>query len=146
MSRSGYVEDYENVELYRRAVRNAIKGKRGQALLRDMLAGLDALPEKRLIAGAMIDKQGEVCALGAAGVHRNRDMSEMTVVSEWDDEPEMDIPRVTAAFDVADCLAREVAFVNDEANYQPETPEQRWARVRGWVVRNITALPAPEEG
>lgn len=53
MSRSGYYEDYEHdwyQIMWRGAVKRAIRGKRGQAFLREMLTALDALPEPRLIA------------------------------------------------------------------------------------------------
>jgi hypothetical protein len=68
MSRSGY-QDYTDqweVIRWRGAVRSAIRGKRGQAFLREMLAALDALPDKRLIRNEL-EVNGEYCALGAVG-------------------------------------------------------------------------------
>ena len=49
MSRSGYSDDCENLGLWRGAVEKSIKGKRGQAFLKEMLVALDSLPEKKLI-------------------------------------------------------------------------------------------------
>lgn len=65
MSRSGYSDDCENVGLWRGAVQRATTGYRGQHLLKKLLDALDAMPTKRLIAGAIHDEHGEVCALGA---------------------------------------------------------------------------------
>ena len=64
MSRSGYSDDCSGRELnlWRGAVESAIRGKRGQAFLREMLVALDAMPEKRLIAGELVTPTGEVCA------------------------------------------------------------------------------------
>ena len=52
MSRSGYHDGIDQWDLirWRGAVASAIRGKRGQAFLREMLDALDALPEPKLIA------------------------------------------------------------------------------------------------
>jgi len=128
MSRSGYSEDIDQWDLirWRGAVTSALRGARGQALLRDMLAALDSLSGKRLIAGEL-EEAGEVCALGAVGRLRGVDMRDI--------DPE-DYEQVAPAFNVADALAREVMFQNDEA-FSHETPEQRWSRMRAWVVSQI---------
>jgi hypothetical protein len=130
MSRSGYTDDIDTgtLNLYRGAVKRATRGRRGQTFLRDLLAALDALPEKKLIQGALETSDGSVCALGALGRARAIDMKGL------DPEcPEM----VAARFDIADCLAREVAYANDEAVWAIETPEARFARVRKWVEASI---------
>jgi endonuclease V-like protein UPF0215 family len=44
---------------------------------------------------------------------------------------------IAKRFDVAECLIQEIEYVNDEANYRTETPEQRYERVRRWMVENI---------
>lgn len=66
MSRSGYSYDCNGWELirWRGAVASAIRGKRGQEFLRQLLAALDALPNKRLIRDELVTKDGEVCAIG----------------------------------------------------------------------------------
>src|SRR5581483_3714094 len=104
MSRSGYSYDCENIAMWRGQVASAIRGKRGQKLLADMLAALDAMPEKRLIVN-QLEADGEVCALGALGRHRGLDMSNLDP-----DEPN----DVAAAFDIAHQLAQEIVWVNDE--------------------------------
>jgi hypothetical protein len=129
MSRAGYIEDLDNWDLirWRGQVASATKGKRGQKLLRDLLAALDAMPEKALIADELETKEGEVCALGALGKLRGIDMSELDP-----EEPE----EVAAAFDVAAPLAREIVYMNDD-HYDYLTPEQRWGKMRAWVASQI---------
>jgi len=129
MSRSNYSEDIDQWDLirWRGAVNSAIKGKRGQKLLRDMADALDAMPTKRLIEGELVTAQGEVCALGAVACKRRVDVSGVN--------PE-DSETVAAIFDISDALAREIAYENDEGGWQ-ETPEKRWERVRKWVEGNL---------
>jgi hypothetical protein len=73
MSRSGYNDDYDldpwQGIRWRGAVASAIRGRRGQAFLRELLVALDALPEHKLIANEL-EKDGAVCALGAVGKAR----------------------------------------------------------------------------
>lgn len=136
MSRSGYNEDYDGWELirYRGAVKSAIRGARGQTFLRDLLAALDALPEKKLIQGELETSEG-VCAIGALGRARGVEMKGL--------DPEC-AERVAAAFNIADALAREVVYENDEAMgyWARETPEARFIRVRAWVEAQIKGDPA----
>ena len=168
MSRSGYHDNMDDpLELgrWRGRVASAIRGKRGQRLLRDMLAALDAMSEKRLVADEIevsaaadekhaqawvrlfndpsaaeryrrhhVDtrpaeyREGDVCALGALGRARGLDLSGLDP-----EQPE----GVAAAFDIAEPLAREIVYMNDEACYRRETPEQRWTRMREWVASQI---------
>ena len=159
MSRAGYTEDCDNnwnLIRWRGAVASAIRGRRGQAFLREMLAALDALPEKRLIAGDLVfDGQGdwwegqiivggdqlvtdrgeiviigEVCAMGAVGRARQLVMSEV--------DPH-DAESVADFFGISGALAKEIAWVNDEdyAYCELNTPEARFRRVRAWVVKHL---------
>ena len=132
MARSGYSDDCDSnvCYLWDSIVTRAAKGKRGQRMLRDLAAALDAMPRKRLIKGLFQAHDGEVCALGALGVHRGVDM-------EDDDcwlEPEA-AKAAAKAFDVAPSLAAEVMHINDDS--PRETPEQRWQHVREWVDRQL---------
>lgn len=120
-----------------------MRGKRGQAFFREALAALDAMPDKRLIAEALEVpptgmpfrlNEGGVCLLGAVGRERAIDMRRL--------DPE-DAEGIAASFDIAEVLAREVAWVNDEAGYYKETPEERFERVRAWVKRQIREEPTP---
>lgn len=134
MSRSGYVDDLDNWDLikWRGQVASAIRGKRGQALLRDLVTALDAMPEKTLVAEALETEDGDVCALGAAGKVRGLQLSEL--------DPE-DYGSVASAFDIAPQLAQEIAFQNDDGGPWKETPEQRWQRMRDWAVKHLTLAP-----
>lgn len=130
MSRSGYSDDCDGWALirWRGAVNSALRGRRGQAFLREAAAALDAMPEKRLIADELQSAQGEVCMLGAVGRARGLPMEGL--------DPE-DRRGVSIAFGIAPAMAAEVVFENDEAGWWTETPEQRWARVRAWVADQI---------
>jgi len=135
MSRSGYSDDGDgSIALWRGQVANALRGKRGQKFLRDLLDGLDALPEKVLIEGRLQDAgTGCVCALGAVGVKRGVNLTLLEpFVEEADNAP------VAKAFDIAFQLACEVQWINDEAGpYRGETPRARWERVRAWAISNL---------
>lgn len=128
MSRHGYCDEggMEPLDLgrWRGRVASAIRGRRGQKLLREMRDALDAMPEKRLITSEL-EREGEVCALGA--VARARGIS-MTGIDPEDSE------RVAATFDIAEPLAREITWENDE---NCSTPEQRWQYMRAWAERRI---------
>lgn len=126
MSRSGYSEDYEFLELYRANVDRALKGKRGQKFLKALLLALDALPAKRLISEQLVDDYGEVCAIGALCKMRGIDTSKIDYY---------DPGEVAKAVGVPWCLAAETEYINDDIT---ETPEQRWQRVRTWVASQIT--------
>lgn len=131
MSRANYSDDVEDnwqIIIWRGAVASAIRGKRGQAFLKEMLAALDAMPEKRLIASDL-EHKGNVCAIGSVGLRRGVDMSKL--------DPE-DSNRIAAEFGIADALVREIEYENDEGTLNwKETPEQRWQRMRSWVERQI---------
>lgn len=129
MSRSGYSDGIDNWDLikWRGQVASAIRGKRGQALLKDLHEALLALPEKRLITDELIDTDGDVCALGAVGKMRNVDMSQLDP-----SEPE----EVAAAFNIAEQLAQEIVYMNDEY-WDRETPEERYKLMLKWVEQKV---------
>lgn len=131
MSRSGYVDDeYDwSVTRWRGTVARAIKGKRGQAFLREMLAAFEAMSEKRLITADLIDPyDGSSCALGAIGKARGLDMENV--------DPD-DIETVAGIFRISDAMAREIVFMNDEAGGRHQSPEDRYAWMRKWVEAEI---------
>lgn len=142
MGRSGYrdyLDDYPGqMELYRATVEKAIGGKRGQAFLRELIAALDAMPEKRLIEEELVTEQGEVCALGCVGKARGLAMEDLDTT---------DHELLGKAFGIARTMCAEIAFVNDDDFSQKgtQTPEQRWARVRKWAVDNLKD-PANAQG
>lgn len=131
MSRSGYSDDCENLQLYRAAVERAASGKRGQAFFRDLIGALDEMPVKRLIADALQAPDGEVCALGALGVKRGIDVQKLDP-----HEPH----EVGQAFNIAQSLAAEVTYMNDET-YDSKSPEDRWTLMRAWAAEQLRAAP-----
>jgi hypothetical protein len=132
MSRSGYSDDCENSAMWRGAVASAMRGRRGQAFLKEMLAAFDALPEHKLIENALVENDGAVCALGAVAKARNLDVSRI--------DPE-EHEAVAVKFNIAPALACEIMFENDEgAGYwSKETPEQRFDRMHRWIEGKIRA-------
>jgi hypothetical protein len=133
MSRSGYSDDCEHVELWRGAVVRATKGYRGQHLLKKLRAALDAMPSKRLIRDEIANGSGDVCAFGALD----------PAAPAYDgDDGYYHSRQLAKHFGIAPALAAEVVFMNDEwFTSQRETPEERWSRMRAWVDEQIV----PEE-
>lgn len=137
MSRSGYSEDCDDTWAsirWRGAVTSALRGKRGQEFLRELITALDAMPEKRLIAHEL-EAEGEVCALGAVGKLRGLDMSKL--------DPE-DNAKVAATFQIPHALACEIMWENDEHYFSHgDEAEKRWQRIRKWAESNLIEWDAP---
>ena len=132
MTRSGYSDDIDGWDLirWRGAVASAIRGKRGQAFFKEMLAALDKMESKRLIAEDLV-KDGEVCALGAVGAARGVDMSKI--------DPQ-DHETVADTFGIPHALACEIMWINDDWRHEPS--EARYIRVRAWLESTIK-VPQP---
>jgi hypothetical protein len=132
MSRSGYVDDCDNWSLirWRGAVKSSIRGKRGQDFFKALISALDTMTEKRLIKNSLESDVG-FCTLGVLGKSRKIDMSDI--------DPE-DSQTVACKFNIAEALAREVLWMNDEACYFIESTEQRWNRMRAWAEKQINVV------
>lgn len=128
MSRSGYTDDYDHMNLYRATVERTIKGKKGQAFLKELAAAMDAMPEKRLIPHELITETGEMCTIGTVCKARGLNVKGVDV-----EDPQT----VGNLVGIARCLAAEIEYENDEAGHPMETPEQRWTRMRQWAKDNI---------
>lgn len=157
MSRSGLSEDCDEQwmeALYRGRVANATRSRRGQKFFREMLAALDTMPVKELHAhvfdkGAVLADDhlldGGCCALGALARSKGID------ITKADPEDDQVAWELAQDFDIAECLAREVIWANDEwsrstpvrdehqriVRWVPETPDERWKRMRHWVESQI---------
>jgi len=128
MSRSGYTDDMDDrwaFICWRGQVESTIKGKRGQAFLRELIASLDAMPEKRLIANDL-ERDGNVCAIGSVGKARGVDMSVL--------DPH-DYDTIAGTFGITHQLVREIEYMNDET--YSATPEARWKEMRAWAASNL---------
>jgi hypothetical protein len=137
MGRSGYSNDgYDDLEDLLRAGRwsaqiaSAVRGRRGQRFLIDLLTALEALPERRLVSGVLVNEEGAVCALGALGKHRGVDIGAL------DTE---DYEQLGSTFDIAEQLARETMYINDECGLRDDM--QRWKTVRAWALRHLKPVP-----
>jgi hypothetical protein len=134
MSRSGYIDDYYDdwqvINVWRGAVSSSIRGKRGQAFLRELIDALDAMPKKRLVAHDLKNDEG-VCALGCVGVSRGLNVDALDP-DDWNG--------LATAFNIAAPLVREIEYENDEAGAWNDTPEKRWTRVRNWAARQIRGM------
>lgn len=168
MSRSGYTDDFGDDDplalgRWRGAVNSAMRGKRGQQTLREILAALDAMPVKALAAESLVTEEGEFCTLGVLGAQRGIDLDKL--------DPE-DPEAVAEAFGIAPALVREIVYLNDEyideyewvevegppnrfyGRYKPsarvhvkDAGERRWKYMRDWVASHIeAAAPAEPDG
>jgi len=150
MSRSGYSDDCDDnlaYGRYRAIIKSASQGKRGQQFFRDLIAALDALPEKKLVKNDLENEEGAVCALGALGKYRGKDLSNLDTYNHTE---------LGSAFNIASQLAAETMYLNDEEwHHIPgyyfggpygceqysgpvESEEtQRWRTIREWAVSNL---------
>jgi hypothetical protein len=133
MSRSGYIDDYDEEgrpNLWRANVERAIAGKRGQAFLREMAAALDAMPVKELVSEEIVRDSQHVCAMGSVALARGLDVSAV--------DPE-DQEGVAKTFGIARSLVCEIAYENDEGAYG-DTPSERWIYMRKWVDKHLRSM------
>jgi hypothetical protein len=140
-----YQDDYGDAEPWMEgqqagALRSAIRGQRGQRLLRDLVAGLDALPTPELSAGALEhEATGCCCAFGAVRRYRGA-----AAVPLWFHpmEEDLDPPHFAEPFDVALALAWEVVEANEgwSDSNKEAARRQRWERVRAWAVRHLAGV------
>jgi hypothetical protein len=159
MSRSGYSYECDCWAMirWRGAVKQAVNGARGQAMLRELVQALDALPEKRLATGSLVTAEGDYCTLGALGRARGMDMEPI--------DPE-DREAVAKAFGVAEALAAEIMYLNDKEGpheqvyfnfvvcgpmrtwerhtqlrwkQNPQAGAARWSQMRAWALANLKA-------
>lgn len=156
-------EDFPNqAALWQANAERALKGKRGRRALRDLRAALRALPEPRLIAGALctvnpakraegrhdpdwlladISEMGEgVCAGGALLWHL-KVKAGMDPIAAFDSLPTLEDSN-HSGWESADLIAHEarlakplaveIAFRNDET-YLRMTPEDRYTAFLAWI-------------
>lgn len=165
MSRSGYSDDFGDDDplalgRYRAQVMSAVRGRRGQALLKELLSALDSMPDKRLVAGEL-EADGQYCALGVVGQARGLNLA---TIDTYDAEA------LGAKFNIAEQLAREIMWVNDDHVSDTRWVEveicgplqrwqdrfasvrvpnenagaERWTEVRNWAASHIAPSTNPE--
>jgi hypothetical protein len=121
------------------ALQSAIRGRRGQQLLRDLIAGLDALPEPELAAGALEDPEtGCVCALGAVRLQRGPEAVPLPCDPT---DPDLDWRELAGLFDISQTLANEVVTQNEynTVGNDEQSRRHRWLSVRAWAVGHLIA-------
>lgn len=133
MGRHGYcdeIEDNWRYIRYRGAVTSALKGKRGQAFLRELIAALDAMPKKELVEGILQTTEGDYCALGCVGAARGIDMKDLDTY---------DAEAIAKALGISETLVREIEYINDEHVYATvqEEDAKRWQVVRDWAESEL---------
>lgn len=142
-------EDFPNqAYLWEANQRRSLKGKKGQAALRELEAALLALPEPRLIADEFENAQGEVCALGALARFKGKEnpkTADVLIHDEvyneyYDDGYLMEGAglELAASMDVPRMVALAIIYHNDDS-WQPLTPEQRYDRVLAWTRRQLAS-------
>ena len=148
-----YEESEMPPQLWQQAVQNAIRGKRGQKVLRELREALLALPHKRLIRGYLVH-EGEVCVVGALVRSRlesgpvpipdyycaKTSVSSLAEMEEalwqWLDLDTMTL-EIGEKLGLTQALVCALAVENDEEGPAKETPEQRYERILRWVERNL---------
>jgi hypothetical protein len=170
MSRSGYSDEGDHWDMirWRGAVKSAMRGKRGQAFLRELRDTLDAMPEKRLVSGAFrrdtpeivpktvwkndggmqqeivnIERPPGVCTIGSVLVGRGMDDSKLGQLNSAIEQTYgSELSEIVAKeLGIAPALVAEVMYMNDEYTYDPdkEKPEDRWQRIRDWVEKQLSS-------
>lgn len=134
--------------------RRSIKGRAGQRELRQLEAALLALPEKRLIHGALTNGEGGVCAIACYAKHKGIELSKF--------DPDDESDEVGIAAGMPRLVAWQVVALNDihlnkvwERAHGPiqrghgvyqggiplirdMTPEERYEKVLAWVRTQLS--------
>ncbi len=147
--RIGFSDDEEfpgQFYLWEANCNRSLRGRAGQAALKELEAALLEMPQKRLIQHALSDAEGGVCAIGqlALTVKLRRGMSEVDARRELERESSDDFDTAQYArkhLGFPKLVAWSVVCENDDliGNARKETPEQRYERVLGWVRSQVRA-------
>jgi hypothetical protein len=128
------------MELYRANVERSLRGKAGQARLRELREALLALPVKALEAEIFAEGERDapkVCALGAWALAKQGGdpTAARAMVPPFGDD------HVTAQYlkrhGWPKLVVWEAIYQNDEGSSRVQTPEQRYQFVLAWVEEQI---------
>ena len=157
MSRSGYIDDCDydpdmilSQGRWRGQVLSAMRGARGQALLRKALEALDAIPSKQLGEDSLALPTGHYCTIGAVYAHQALEIPapDEPLYDEWGTDPnvaEEIIDSASVDLDAAHQLIREIMWENDHCVWSKpgevpgRTRQRRWQRMRKWIEHRIKA-------
>lgn len=148
-------EEFNNAAiLWEANQERSLKSKKGQQALRRLEAALLALPEPKLVADAIKDADGIVCALGALAINEgyegNLDLPQPPAPNaaeeEWDkwymdhDDDygghviEDAMLALAESLNVPKLVAVAIIYENDDS-FGAQTPEQRYNKVLRWTRR-----------
>lgn len=133
MSRSGYTDHFEHafdLVRWRGTVARAIRGHRGQRLLRRLITALESMPEPWLTSHQLVAENGECCALGALYLHEG-------IGHDIDHD---DYEGIARDLDASPALVREIEFENDECypgRIQPDHGKTRHASMLAWAKSHL---------
>ena len=127
----------------------AIKGKKGQRILKELEAALLALPKKRLISDQFATPEGDVCAWAAlllsrtlaAGASRQEAMGAMEKQIDFEPNGWNAISGPSQVLKI--CVPLVWAIVERNEEYRGKTPEETYERVLNWVQSNIKEKAKP---
>jgi len=143
-------EDFNNQSLLWEANQErCIRGRKGQAALRELEAALLALPEKRLITDELENARGDVCAIGALVRFKGKENpmigdsfggaeDNLTINADEIERATIDLAQELG---VPRLVALAVVRENDEDHYYYPatiTPEQRYERMLKWVQQALS--------
>lgn len=147
MSRSSYSDDFgedfpNQLELYRANVARSMRGRAGQARLRELRDALLALPVKELHESVFARGTAEhpqVCALGAWALRRAGGDPVSAAALVPSDADDGDTAHELAPLGWPDLVVRDIIYENDLGGYRNalETPAERYTRVLAWVESQI---------
>lgn len=131
--------------LWQNIVARAVRGKRGQVALAELEAALLALPEQRLIGGALCH-DGAVCAMGALALKRRVDAGEdreqaLAALENLEASSVWETIDVGKRMGLCHAMSWEIAVQNDE-EFPGVDGEERYAWVLAWVRRSLGGVAA----
>ena len=135
MDRSNYTEDPNDDVLaygrYRGQAASCIRGKRGQAFIRELLEALDGMENKELISGKLINEKGQACAIGAVLLGRGKSEDEVQAI-EYDDSRS-----VALELGIPCQLVGEIEFMNDNFYTSDHHNSMRWRYIKQWAEQQV---------
>lgn len=141
MSRFEYLDDEDGLPwgMWEAIVSRALGGQRGQRALAEMEEALLALPEQKLIEGALANDEG-VCGIGALIAHKRAKRDGIEMAAAMADMPRGEdggIYETAYAGQAAGLkwtVAWHMAYLNDET-FHEATPEERYEKMLAWLRR-----------
>ncbi len=149
MSRITYCEPDDDASFLRccafdHNMKQAIKGKKGQRILKELEGALLALPEKRLINDGFATPEGDVCAMAALMLSRliagglSKEDAMLAMKKQIDFDPASNWDAISGPAEVLKiCEPLVWAIVEQNDEYSGRTPEETYDRVLAWVRSHI---------